>query len=93
MYTLYIGSPNQTHRLDGATIERIKQVAGKYFQSYTYVKARGVYEGTEEDMIMLTIATSEKSKVYQLGEELRSFLRQDGVAVEHGGVYEQLITS
>lgn len=92
MYTLYIGSPNQTRHLDESTIEKIKQVTGKYFQSYTYIKARGVYEGQEEDTLLISIAKADKTNVYALGEELRSLLRQDGVAVEHNGVYEQLIT-
>lgn len=92
MYTLYVGSPNQTHVLDETTMNRIKKTTSKYFDSYTYIKARGVYRDTEEDMVMITLATTEKDKVYELGEELRSFLRQDGVGVEHNGIYEKLIT-
>lgn len=92
MYTLYVGSPNNTHELDEITIKKIKQTASKYFESYTIIRARGVFKDTEEDMVMLKIADAEKSKVYALGEELRVFLRQDGVAVEHNGAYERLIT-
>lgn len=92
MYTLYVGSPNTTRRLDDATMKTIKDTTAKYFESYTYVKARGVFKDKEEDMVMITIANAKKHDVYELGEELRSFLRQDGVGVEHNGVYEQLIT-
>lgn len=92
MYTLYVGSPNETHTIDDATMNKIKRVASKYFESYTYIKARGVYKDTEEDMVMITIASGEREEVYKLGTALRSFLRQDGVGVEHNGVYERLIT-
>jgi hypothetical protein len=92
MYTLYVGSPNETRSLDEATVRRIKDTTSTYFESYTYVKARGVYQGAEEDIIMITIAKATHEKVYALGDELRSFLRQDAVAVEHNGKYEQMIT-
>lgn len=92
MYTLYVGSPNDTHSIDEVLLRKITQVASSYFPSYTYVKARGVYEDTEEDVVLITIANAKKDKVYELGKELRSFLRQDGIGVEHNGVYERLIT-
>ena len=92
MYTLYVGSPNETHALNGDVLATIKKITSKYFESYTYVKARGVYKDTEEDIVMITIANAKKSHVYKLGEELRGFLNQDSVAVEHNGVYERLIT-
>ena len=92
MYTLYVGSPNNTHKIDKDTLDKIKSKTSKFFESYTYVKARGVFRDTEEDMVMISIANAEKTKVYELGEELRSLLKQDGVGVEHNGVYERLIT-
>ena len=91
MYTLYVGSPNDTNELDDKSIQAIKTIVSKYSESYTYVKARGVYKDTEEDTLMITIANAEKAEVYELGEELRKFLKQDGVAVEHNGKYEKLI--
>lgn len=92
MYTLYVGSPNTTHRLDDTTLSEIKRITSSHFESYTYVKARGVYKDTEEDVVMISIAQAEKSAIYALGEALRAYLRQDSVAVEHNGVYEKLIT-
>lgn len=92
MYTLYVGSPNDTNELNHQALQSIKAIVSKYFESYTYVKARGVFETTEEDMVMVTIANANKDQVYKLGEELRAFLKQDGVAVEHNGKYEKLIT-
>lgn len=92
MYTLYVGAPNSTHTLDDMTMRKIKDMTSHYFESYTYVKARGVFKDTEEDMVMITIANATKKDVYALDEELRSFLGQDGVGVEHNGVYERLIT-
>ena len=91
MYTLYVGSPNDTNRLDYKSIKKIKELTSKYFKSYTYVKARGVYKDTEEDTVMITIGAASKEDVYKLGDELRAFLKQDGVAVEHNGKYEKLI--
>lgn len=92
MYTLYIGSPNDTNRLDYKSMKKVKELTSKYFESYTYVKARGVYKDTEEDTVIITIANANRTNVYKLGEELRSFLKQDGVAVEHNGKYEKLLT-
>lgn len=91
MYTLYVGSPNETNELTADDVKAIKSIVSKYFESYTYVKARGVYKDTEEDTLMITIGDATKSDVYKLGEELREFLKQDGVAVEHNGKYEKLI--
>lgn len=92
MYTLYVGSPNDTNRLDYESMKKIKELTSKYFESYTYVKARGVYKDTEEDTAIITIAKASKDEVYKLGEELSTYLKQDGVAVEHNGKYEKLIT-
>lgn len=92
MYTLYVGAPNATHKIDIQTLAKIKSMTSKYFESYTYVKARGVFQDTEEDMVMIAIANADESEVYKLGEELREFLRQDGIGVEHNGVYEKMIT-
>lgn len=92
MYTLYVGAPNDTHEINELTMEQIKSTTSKYFESYTYVKARGVYKEIEEDMVMIVIAKAKKDEVYSLGKELCSFLKQDGVAVEHNGVYEQLMS-
>jgi type II secretory pathway component PulC len=92
MYTLYVGSPNETRTLDEVTLKRITDTASTYFESYTYVKARGIYQGTEEDIVMITIANATRKEVYKLGDALRSFLRQDAVAVEHNGKYERMIT-
>lgn len=92
MYTLYVGSPNTTHRIDATTLTQIKRITSRYFESYTYTKARGVYQDTEEDVVMISIAQAQKAAVYALGEELRAYLHQDSVAVEHNGVYEKLIT-
>jgi hypothetical protein len=91
MYTLYVGSPNDTNELTAKNIDSIKAIISKYFESYTYSKARGVYKDTEEDTLLITIAKAEKAEVYKLGEEIRTFLKQDGVAVEHNGKYEKLI--
>jgi protein involved in sex pheromone biosynthesis len=92
MYTLYVGSPNDTNELNLDLLKSIKAIVSKYFESYTYVKGRGVFKDTEEDMMMITIANAEKGEVYKLGEELRTLLKQDGVGIEHNGVYEKLIT-
>lgn len=92
MYTLYVGSPNDTNRLDYKSMKSIKALVSKYFESYTFVKARGVYQDEEEDAVMITIANADKAEIYKLGKELRAFLKQDGVAVEHNGKYEKLIT-
>lgn len=92
MYTLYVGSPNSTHEISDEVLRQIKQIISSYFESYTYVLARGVYKDTEEDTVMITIAKAEKAQVYQLGEELRAYLKQDSVAIEHNGEYERLIT-
>jgi type II secretory pathway component PulC len=92
MYTLYVGSPNDTNELDDQAVQSIKTIVSKYFESYTYIKARGVFKNEEEDTLRITIANASKEKVYELGNELREFLNQDGVAVEHNGQYEKLIT-
>ena len=92
MYTLYVGSPNDTNELTANDIDSIKAIVSKYFESYTYVKARGVFKDTEEDTVLITIAKADKAEVYELGEDLRMFLKQDGVAIEHNGKYEKLIT-
>lgn len=91
MYTLYIGSPNDTNEFSSEDIASIKSIVSKYFQSYTYIKARGVYKDTEEDTLLVTIANAKETEVYELGEEVRKFLKQDGVAIEHNGKYEKLI--
>lgn len=92
IYTLYVGSPNKIHSLSDDLINKIKSITSEYFESYTYVKAKGVFENTEEDVLMITIANASKADVYELGQKLRALLGQDGVSVEHNGVYEKLIT-
>lgn len=92
MYTLYVGSPNETHEINDSTLKAIKAMVSKNFESYTYIKARGVYKDTEEDTVLITIANANPDDIYRLGEKLRAFLKQDGVAIEHNGIYERMIT-
>lgn len=93
MYTLYVGSPNDTHSLDEAALQKVKAITSKYFESFTYLKARGVYKGMEEDTIVITIADAEEDRVYQLGRELCSYLNQDAVGIVYDGTYQKITTN
>lgn len=92
MYTLYVGSPNDTHKLDSPTLQNVKDIISKHFESFTYFKARGVYKGTEEDTVVITIADAQEAKVYELGRELCSYLKQDAVGIVYDGTYQKITT-
>jgi len=53
------------------------------------VTVGGYFRGTEEDVLVIKIATSEEEKVWKLAHVLRRELHQDGVGIEVDGAYSR----
>jgi CRISPR/Cas system-associated exonuclease Cas4 (RecB family) len=73
---LYIGSNNQTHKLE---IDKIKKTLNLYFEGATIYEAKGFWKGNEEKTAIVEIETEENEKIKELIDELKKTLRQEAI--------------
>lgn len=78
MTRLYIGSDNETKKLD---LPRIAYIAGRHTQGFTLMVGIGFWAGNMEDSAILEIDGVEASEKVALVNELKSELRQDAIGI------------
>ena len=78
LYKIYIGSNNETKKLES---KKAIAVTSKYFEGFTCQNANGFWKGLSEKTLIIEIETDNKKKVIELAEELKTALFQEAVAV------------
>ena len=78
LYKIYIGSNNETKKLEA---KKAISIASTYFEGFTCQNANGFWKGISEKTLIIEIETQNKKKVIELAEELKTALYQEAVAV------------
>jgi len=78
---IYIGSNNETHRLE---LNRIKEVISSKFDGFSLAEITGYWKGTEEKTakVEIIIEDSQELKIVSLCKELKTELSQESILVE-----------
>ena len=74
-YALYIGSNNETKRLE---LKKIQNTLDKYLDGYTIIQAAGAWEGIHEKTAVVEIATDQD--INPIIQDLKNILKQDAIA-------------
>lgn len=77
-WTIYIGSNNETKKLE---LDRIREIASKRHEGMTIYTATGVWLGTLEDTAVLIIHDS-VSKLVRTVSDLKLDLDQDAIGYQ-----------
>jgi len=88
IFTLHVGS--RTERIESADEDWLVQTVSKTFPSFSIQSATGVFRGRSEEARLISIATAHTRGVLDLAEEIRCSLKQEGVGVSCGGVYQRV---
>ena len=81
-YYIYIGSNNETHKLE--TVEAIK-IISEYFEGFTAYEVIGYWKGSEEKTLKVEIVTEDKAghiAIIKMIKELKISLHQDAIMLE-----------
>lgn len=77
---LFIGSDNQSKKLEKEKIERI---LNKHFEGYSASQIVGYWKGTREKTLKVEVITDKpKSYLKSVAEELKTGLNQESVLLE-----------
>jgi hypothetical protein len=77
LFTLYIGSNNETKQLE---LDKIKKRIGEFFDGFTLSECVGYWHGSEERTARIEINTNEKDSIKILIQVLKDELKQDFIA-------------
>lgn len=83
------GRAGKFEERDYAAIERIVRRERK-FQGCTIVRAKGFFQGREEEMVQIIILEENYQKIRACAQHLRRRFKQESVLVVSGGVGEFL---
>lgn len=89
-FTLFIGSPPGSNRLDPLEFAGVCTRVGALFPGFTVQRAEGCFRSASEEALLIHIATREPLKVLGIAHELRRFLNQTGVGISHNGIYQRV---
>lgn len=81
-YYIYIGSNNETHKLESA--EAIETIS-KYFDGFTAYEVIGYWKGSQEKTLKIEIvsdAGSDDTRIIRMIKELKTQLKQDAIMLE-----------
>ena len=78
LYKIYIGSNNETKKLEA---KKAIAIASKYFEGFTCQNANGFWKGIAEKTLIIEIETDDKKRVIELAEKLKTELYQEAIAI------------
>lgn len=81
-YYIYIGSNNETHKLESA--EAIETIS-KYFDGFTAYEVIGYWKGTQEKTLKVEIVADQgqgDARIIKMIKELKAQLKQDAILLE-----------
>lgn len=73
---LFIGSNNQTHKVE---LHKLERVLSKYHEGFTIQPATGYWKGTREDSVTVLIS-DDMNKILSTIVALKVVLKQDAIA-------------
>ena len=80
MYQFYIGSNNQSHKIE---LDKIREVLADYeVKGYTILDSLGYWEGKPEDSIILQVEGITKSKALTLLQVFKTRLEQVAIGLQ-----------
>ncbi len=85
LYKIYIGSNNETKKLEA---KKAISIASIYFDGFSASRIVGYWKGNQEKTLVLEIETNSKSKIIKLAMELKTALSQEAIAVAKIGNME-----
>lgn len=74
-FQLFIGSNNNTHKLE---IEKIERIMSSHFDGFTISQGTGYWQGSREHTAIVEISTD--NDILPLIDELKQTLHQDAIA-------------
>jgi hypothetical protein len=77
-YKLYIGSNNKTGKLE---LSKIQTILNRYFEGYTIILGNGSYNGKNEQMALVEIATDEKELIFKAINALKKGIKQESIGM------------
>lgn len=89
---IYIGSDNNSKRIDQRYLKRVKNWANKVFpDGYTIIKGKGYYRGTSEDSLILHVLLDYDINLENHLSKLKKELRQEAILVVKSKVDAEVI--
>jgi hypothetical protein len=88
IFKLYVGLSKSDGRI--IQTDEVYPLLDAYFESYTATESRGHFKGSQEPVVVITVAANNRQLVIQVARELRQKLLQEGVGIEHSGHYERI---
>lgn len=86
-FTLFLGSPNGSARLDEHDrVSALHKISSR-FDSFTLVDGKGCFQNHFEDVLLVHLTSSDVRAVVELALDLRRALSQDGVGIACAGYY------
>jgi len=88
VFRLYIGLNRcKESQLDrGAALEALR----RHFESFTVSDALGCFRGEQEPSLVVTLVGESLGQIRKIAAELREEFKQDGIGIEHHGIYERI---
>ncbi len=85
LYKLYIGSNNETKKLEA---KKAITIASTYFDGFSASKIIGYWKGMQEKTLVLEIETENKKQIMALAMDLKEKLNQEAIAIAKIGKME-----
>lgn len=94
LYRIYLGSRNSDHhRFTTRDVQTVDRIMSRYFSAYTKIDALGVWEGVEEQTLILIVSTDRNTWTGEAGEDpikgcarqLQATFKQFAVLLEDAG--------
>jgi hypothetical protein len=88
VFRLYIGLNRcKESQLDrGAVFEALR----RHFESFAVSDALGCFRGEQEPSLVVTLVGESLAHIREIAAELREEFKQDGIGIEHHGIYERV---
>ena len=82
--TIYVGSDNRTQRISDTYEKKIKNITGKYWPSFTVLRAKGMWKNQSEDVAIIYVYTKnlEFSKFDEYLQRMKLELKQEKILYE-----------
>lgn len=91
-YDVYIGSDNSSHRIEEDNLAKVIDWARSAFpKGYTIIRARGYFDGVQEESLLLSLLTDKEIDIRQSIPELKRVLNQSSVLVSKQAVETDLL--
>lgn len=77
-FNLFIGANNDTKECE---VRKISSILDGFFTGYTVTRARGAWEGTQEDSVVVYVNVEDESILEKVAYKLKKELKQDAIGL------------